>query len=221
MTSADRAAPARARAATLPCQRLLSRIPNGSRTSARGSEDLQFINVAVNPTKPCDVIGGTQDNGPGRTRTLRHDHVPQIIYGDGGNAGFDSTNPTWRFNEFTCGFSDSNFRDGDPTKWVISSAPIVISGEAVAFYWPQIADPNPVAGAHPIYSGAQHVWRTWAFGAGTPGAVPRTRIRTSPSTRPTARSSRSSEAIRTAATTSRWAVQRSPTRRTTERRPAT
>jgi hypothetical protein len=48
----------------------------------------------------------------------------------------------------------------------------VNSGEAVAFYWPQIADPNPPAGAHPIFSGAQHVWRTWAFGAGTPGAVP-------------------------------------------------
>ena len=23
----------------------------------------------------------------------------------------DATNPTWRFNEFTSGFSDSNFRD--------------------------------------------------------------------------------------------------------------
>ena len=35
-----------------------------------------------------------------------------------------------------------------------------------------MADPNPPTGAHPIFSGAQHVWRTWAFGAGTPGAVP-------------------------------------------------
>ena len=34
-------------------------------------------------------------------------------------------------------------------------------------------DPNPPTGAHPIFSGLQHVWRTWAFGAGAhPGAVP-------------------------------------------------
>ena len=32
--------------------------------------------------------------------------------------------------------------------------------------------PNPPTGAHPIFSGAQHVWRTWAFGAGTPNKVP-------------------------------------------------
>jgi hypothetical protein len=46
----------------------------------------------------------------------------------------------------------------------------VASGEAcstcIGFYWPQIGDPNPSPGTHPIYSGAQHVWRTWAFGAG-------------------------------------------------------
>ena len=41
-----------------------------------------------------------------------------------------------------------------------------------AFYWPQIGDPNPTAGSHPIYSGAKHVWRTLGLGAGTPRAVP-------------------------------------------------
>src|SRR5439155_1316227 len=91
---------------------------------------------------------------------------PQNIYGDGGNSGYDGTNPTWRFNEFTSGASDANFENGDPTKWVIITAPLVNSGEAFSFYWPQISDPNPPAGAHPIFSGGQHVWRTWAFGAG-------------------------------------------------------
>jgi hypothetical protein len=76
------------------------------------------------------------------------------------------------FNEFTGGFSDSNFRAGEPTKWVISSAPLVNSGEPFAFYWPQIADPNPAPGTHPIYSAAKSVWRSWAFGAGTFGQVP-------------------------------------------------
>ena len=103
--------------------------------------------------------------------------------------------PTWRFNEFTSGFTDSNFKNGDPEKWVISSAPLVNSGEVVVFYWPQVADPNPRPGAHPIFSGAQHVWRTWAFGAGDSRAgTRRTRTRTSPSTRPTVRSSSCSAA---------------------------
>ena len=152
---------------TLACQRLLSRIPNQITHISKGiGQTLQFINVAINPGRPCDVQGGTQDNGTWTAANCATSTLPQIIYGDGGNAGFDATEPTWRFNEFTSGFSDSNFRDGEPTKWVITSAPIVLSREAVAFYWPQISDPNPPQGAHPIFSGARHVWRTWAFGAG-------------------------------------------------------
>jgi hypothetical protein len=152
---------------TLACQRLLSRIPDQITHIGKGiGQTLQFMNVAINPGRPCDVEGGTQDNGTWTAANCETSTMPQIIYGDGGNAGFDATNPTWRFNEFTFGFSDSNFRDGEPTKWVITSAPIVNSAEAVAFYWPQIGDPNPPPGAHPIFSGAQHVWRTWAFGAG-------------------------------------------------------
>jgi hypothetical protein len=158
----------------LACQRLLSRVPTElAHIDQSLSSTLQFINVAINPFNSCEVLGGTQDNGtwsnlPG----CDNNTFTQVIYGDGGNAVFDATNQNWLANEFTGGFSDSNFENGDPTKWVITSAPIVISKEAVAFYWPQIGDPNPVPGTHPIYSGAQHVWRTWAFGAGTPGAVP-------------------------------------------------
>jgi hypothetical protein len=157
---------------TLACQRLLSRIPNQITHVDQNLDTLQFVNVAISPSNPCEVTGGTQDNGTWSNPSCDTNTWPQIIYGDGGNAGYDGANATWRFNEFTSGFSDSNFENGDPTKWVITSAPIVNSGEAVAFYWPQIGDPNPPAGAHPIFSGAQHVWRTWAFGAGTPGAVP-------------------------------------------------
>jgi hypothetical protein len=157
---------------TLACQRLLSRIPNEITHVDQGLDTLQFINVAINPAQPCEIEGGTQDNGTWTAQGCDTNTWPQIIYGDGGNAGFDATNATWRFNEFTSGFSDSNFENGAPTKWVITSAPIVNSHEAVAFYWPQIGDPNPPPGTHPIFSGAQHVWRTWAFGAGTPGAVP-------------------------------------------------
>lgn len=156
------------------CKRLLSRVPTQLMHIDKVlSSTLQFINVAINPASTCELIGGTQDNGTwSNVGGCDNKAWTQVIYGDGGNAGYDATNPTWMFNEFTSGFSDSNFRSGAPEKWVISSAPLVNSGEPFAFYWPQIADPNPVPGAHPIYSGGRHVWRTWAFGAGVAGHVP-------------------------------------------------
>jgi hypothetical protein len=156
------------------CKRLLSRVPSQiEHIDKKLSSTLQFINVAINPSDQCKVTGGTQDNGTwSNPDGCNNKTWKQIIYGDGGNAGYDATMSTWRFNEFTSGFSDSNFRDGDPERWVITSAPVVNSGEGPAFYWPQIGDPNPLPGTHPIYSGAKHVWRTWAFGAGTAGHVP-------------------------------------------------
>ena len=155
------------------CKRLLSRVPDViDHTDKSLASTLQFWGVSLNPSIPCEVMGGTQDNGTWSNLGCENNTWPQIIYGDGGNSGYDANQPTWRFNEFTSGFSDSNFENGDPTKWVITSAPVAGSGETVGFYWPQIGDPNPAPGTHPIYSGAQHVWRTWAFGAGTPGAVP-------------------------------------------------
>jgi hypothetical protein len=156
------------------CKRLLSRVPTTlGHIDQQLSSTIQFINVAINPASTCQVLGGTQDNGTwSNLGGCDNKTFTQVIYGDGGNAGFDSTNSNWMFNEFTGGFSDSNFENGDPEKWVITSGPLVSSGEAFSFYWPQIADPNPVPGTHPIFSGGQHVWRTWAFGAGTPGQVP-------------------------------------------------
>jgi hypothetical protein len=157
------------------CGRMLSRVPNLITHIDRNLDTLQFIGVAINPSNPAEVQGGTQDNGTWSNNNPVGDRNtwPQNIYGDGGNSGYDGTNPTWRFNEFTSAFTDANFENGDPTKWVIISAPLVNSGEAVGFYWPEVADPNPPTGAHPIFSGLQHVWRSWAFGAGAnPTAVP-------------------------------------------------
>ena len=158
----------------LACKRLLSRVPTQLTHINRNlSSTLQYIGVSINPFNNCEVMGGTQDNGTwSNSNSCDNNTWPQIIYGDGGNTVYDATEPGWRANEFTSGFGDSNFENGDPTKWVIGTAPVVNSGEAVAFYWPQIGDPNPAAGTHPIYEGAQHVWRSWAFGAGAPGHVP-------------------------------------------------
>jgi len=69
-----------------------------------------------------------------------------MIYGDGGQSGFSTTNSALRFNSFTSRFHDLNFQNGDPLKWVIGSAPIVLSGEGAQFYAPIIADPSPAAG---------------------------------------------------------------------------
>src|SRR5262249_44701267 len=159
------------------CQRLLSRVPTLIEHMDKNlSSTLQFINVAINPFDSCNVLGGTQDNGTwSNIDGCNNKTWSQVIYGDGGNAGFDATTPGWMFNEFTGGFSDSNFAGGDPEKWVITSAPVARATEngiGAAFYWPQIADPNPAPGTHPIYSGARDVWRTWAFGAGHAGNVP-------------------------------------------------
>jgi hypothetical protein len=156
------------------CKRLLSRVPTELvHIDERYSSTLQFMNVAINPALSCEVMGGTQDNGTwSNNNGCSRNTFQQVIYGDGGNAVYDGAEPTWRANEFTSGFGDSNFRNGDPERWVITTAPMVISGEAFAFYWPQVGDPNPVPGTHPIYNGGQHVWRSWAFGAGVAGHVP-------------------------------------------------
>ena len=68
-----------------------------------------------------------------------------------------------RFNTFTGQANDANFRDGDPTKWVIISAPILSSPEGAFFYPPIIADPSPEA-AGSIFQGSFSVWRTQDWG---------------------------------------------------------
>ena len=46
------------------CKRLLSRVPvELNHVDKFLSSTLQFINVAINPSKSCEVMGGTQDNG--------------------------------------------------------------------------------------------------------------------------------------------------------------
>ena len=144
-------------ASILTCNRLLSAVPSKTFSLNEGLKTLQFMSVSVNPLNPTgEVQGGTQDNGTwlftGNTKTWK-----QTIYGDGGTSGFDVGNPAIRFNQFFLGFGDVNFRSGDPTAWVVVTAPMLNSGEAVGFYWPEIADPS-VAGT--MYIGFQHVWRT-------------------------------------------------------------
>ena len=121
---------------------------------------LQFQSLSVAADNPKHLQGGTQDNGTFET-TGSAVVWPQIIYGDGGQSGFNVGNSVSRFNSFTSNFHDVNFQNGDPVKWVIASGPIAASGEGAQFYSPIIADP---VGAGTIFQGSLSVWRTqdWA-----------------------------------------------------------
>lgn len=149
-------------AGTAYCKSLLWRIPDQTYVMNKGLSTLQFQSFSVNPKNPNNLQGGTQDNGTfeysGST-----DVWPQIIYGDGGQSGWNASNSSLRFNTFTGQANDVNFRNGDPAYWVIATGPIVSSDEGSQFYPPIIADPSPV-NAGSIFQGSQSVWRTQDWG---------------------------------------------------------
>jgi hypothetical protein len=149
------------------CKGLLSRVPNSLANNInRGFSTLQFQSLSVSAQHPNSLIqGGTQDNGTWQNGGNHASNAVwnQIIYGDGGQSGFSSTNDALRFNTFTGQANDANFRDGDPTKWVIISAPIISSPEGAFFYPPVIADPHRANGGT-IFQGSLSVWRTQDWG---------------------------------------------------------
>src|SRR5436853_1376503 len=150
-------------ATTAYCKSLLNRVPNQLINMNEGLSTLQFQSFSISAQRPLNLLqGGTQDNG-----TFQYNGSPniwpQIIYGDGGQSGFMVTNNKVRFNTFSGQAHDANFRDGDATKWVIISAPILSSPDASYFYPPIIADPSAAA-AGTIYEGSQHVWRSQDWG---------------------------------------------------------
>jgi hypothetical protein len=164
------------------CEQMLSAVPTRLYNMNKSLSTLQFQSLSVAADNYKHLQGGTQDNGTFET----HGSAvvwPQMIYGDGGQSGFNVSNSAYRFNSYYGQYHDANFRNGDPTKWVIISAPIAGSTEGSNFYVPIIADPNP-ANAGSIYEGSQSVWRTQDWGGDqayleancpeftTPGAQP-------------------------------------------------
>ena len=150
-------------AGTAFCKSLLNRIPDQTVPLNKGLTTLQFQSLSYDPTHPQNsLMGGTQDNG---TFEFKGSSAvwPQIIYGDGGQSGWNAADSTLRFNSFFGQNHDANFRNGEETKWVIISGKIASSPEGSNFYAPIIADPNPaVAGS--IFEGSQSVWRTQDWG---------------------------------------------------------
>ncbi len=139
------------------CQQLLSSVPRTIISLNRGLPTLQFQSILLDPRRPdSSMIGGTQDNGTW-SFVGNGPNQQQTIYGDGGQSGFDASNPSFRFNSFFGEATDANFNGGDPTKWVVISGPLENSPEASAFYMPEIGDPK-VSGT--LFAGLQSVWRT-------------------------------------------------------------
>jgi hypothetical protein len=148
---------------TALCKSLLNRVANQLVNMNNGLSTLQFQSLSASAQRPQNLLqGGTQDNGTFQFNGSAN-VWPQEIYGDGGQSGFNTANDGLRFNTFTGQANDANFRNGDPTKWVIISAPIISSPEASFFYPPIIADPN-AAMAGSIFQGSFSVWRTQDWG---------------------------------------------------------
>ena len=145
------------------CQQLLSSVPSEIDSLNKGLSTLQFQSLSVNPNDAKDLMGGTQDNGTWEPNGHSGVNWNMIIWGDGGQSGFNAANPDVRFNTFTGQANDANFRGGDPSKWVVITGDIVNSVEGSYFYAPVTADPNP-ANAGSIYQGSNSVWRTQDWG---------------------------------------------------------
>jgi hypothetical protein len=120
---------------------MLARVPNQLTPINKGLTTLEFQSLSVSPKNPGLLQDGTQDNGTfqfnGSTSVW-----PQIIYGDGGQSGFNATDDALRFNTFTGQASDVNFPGGDPTAWVVATGVIRASPEGSNFYPPIISDPT-------------------------------------------------------------------------------
>ncbi|HSC49834.1 MAG TPA: hypothetical protein VLD16_06165 [Gaiellaceae bacterium] len=139
------------------CHAWLSRIPTELTVINAGLGTLQMNSISVSPYSPEDTaMTGTQDNG-----TLSYTGSPRWflpLTGDGGNSGFDATDPHLRFHTYTGGQMDVNYNDVDPTSWLwIGDRFIVNFPESQRFYAPVISDPVV---SKTIFVGAQRVWRT-------------------------------------------------------------
>jgi hypothetical protein len=138
------------------CHNWLSKIPGELQVVNAGLGTLQMYSISVSPYAADTAMTGTQDNG-----TLAYTGSPTWILpltGDGGDSGYDATNPTLDFHTYTGGQMDVNYNGTDPTSWLwIGDRFIVNFPESIRFGAPAISDP---AVSKTIFVGAQRVWRT-------------------------------------------------------------
>jgi hypothetical protein len=139
------------------CKSWLSKIPTQLTVMNAGLGTLQMNSIEANPFNPAnDVLTGTQDNGTLAYTGSTTWELP--LTGDGGDAGFDATDPKLRFHTYTNGQMDVNYNGDDQNSWLwIGDRFIVNFPESIRFYNPTIADPQV---SKTIFVGAQRVWRT-------------------------------------------------------------
>jgi hypothetical protein len=152
----DSAARGLAPADLADCHAWLKQIPTELTVMNAGLGTLQMNSIAVNPFTQDSAMTGTQDNG-----TLAFTGSPTWelpLTGDGGDAGYDATDPNLDFHTYTSGQMDVNYHGTDQNSWLwVGDRFIVGFTEATRFYTPTISDPLV---SKTIFVGAGHVWRT-------------------------------------------------------------
>jgi hypothetical protein len=150
------------------CHELLSAIPTRLESMNRGLGTLQFQSLSVSPFDSGELQGGTQDNGTWENFGSKKTWL-QTFWGDGGQSGFDATDPHFRFHTFFDASPEVNFSDGAITDWNWISDPIFGTGNQ--FYVAIITDPvvnrTMYAGAGTASSGGNTVVRTKTHGMGS------------------------------------------------------
>jgi hypothetical protein len=121
------------------CHGLLSAIPERLQSMNRGLGTLQFQSLSVSPFDRNELQGGTQDNGTWENFGSKHTWL-QTFWGDGGQSGFDATDPHFRFHTFFDASPEVNFSDGAITDWNWISDPI-FGRTGNQFYVAIITDP--------------------------------------------------------------------------------
>ena len=150
------------------CHGLLSAIPTRLESMNRGLGTLQFQSLSVSPFDRKELQGGTQDNGTWENFGSKKTWL-QTYWGDGGQSGFDATDPHFRFHTFFDASPDVNFSDGAIADWNWTGDPIFGTGNQ--FYIAITSDPivhgTMYAGAGTATSGGNTVVRTKTHGVGT------------------------------------------------------
>ena len=121
------------------CEQMLSAIPRSLESLNSGLNTLQFQSLSVSPHNHTIRQGGTQDNGTWETHGNPVTWENTMI-GDGGQSGFDSVLPSFRFHTFFDASPDVNFANGEMSEWIWIADPI-FGHAGTQFYAPIISDP--------------------------------------------------------------------------------
>ncbi|MFQ5495531.1 MAG: WD40/YVTN/BNR-like repeat-containing protein, partial [Phycisphaerae bacterium] len=113
----------------------------------------QNYQIALHPSDPAQLMGGTQDNGT-VGRSLDVEEWPQIIAGDGGFLVYDFQDPTIKYTTFV---RLTIFRFFGDFFDVEITGPWQAAGDPANFIAPLVMDPND---PHTLLGGTNRIWRT-------------------------------------------------------------